>query len=195
MHNWGRGLHPGWRLGWISRKFGYAADNLISVDIVTADGEAAWPATLKTLTWPAMPPAAGFAHSRAVGRPLADTIGLKPFVENQTMLDAGQPFGRRYYWKPDYFAEMMMISSMPWCSTPGASPRRMPLFSCISVAHAQYERGRVVHGICGRVVHGILCLEYPGGVGEPAGGSASPRLGARGPPRGLSRQVGATSIS
>ena len=40
------------------------------------------------------------------GRPLADTIETKPFIEHQTMLDAGQPFGRRYYWKSDYFAEI-----------------------------------------------------------------------------------------
>jgi FAD/FMN-containing dehydrogenase len=39
-------------------------------------------------------------------RPLADTITPKPFVEHQTMLDAGQPFGRRYYWKSHYFAEI-----------------------------------------------------------------------------------------
>jgi hypothetical protein len=43
---------------------------------------------------------------KAFGRPLADTIAPKPFVEHQTMLDAGQPFGRRYYWKSDYFAEI-----------------------------------------------------------------------------------------
>jgi FAD/FMN-containing dehydrogenase len=37
------------------------------------------------------------------GRPIADTIGRKPFVAHQQFLDAGQPFGRRYYWKSDYF--------------------------------------------------------------------------------------------
>jgi FAD/FMN-containing dehydrogenase len=36
-------------------------------------------------------------------RPLVDTIGPKPFVAHQQFLDAGQPFGRRYYWKSDYF--------------------------------------------------------------------------------------------
>jgi hypothetical protein len=36
---------------------------------------------------------------KAFGQPLADTVARKPFVEHQTMLDAGQPFGRRYYWK------------------------------------------------------------------------------------------------
>ena len=36
------------------------------------------------------------------GQPLADTIGRKPFVAHQQFLDAGQPFGRRYYWKSEY---------------------------------------------------------------------------------------------
>ena len=40
------------------------------------------------------------------GKPAADTIAVKPFITHQTMLDAGQPFGRRYYWKSDFFAEM-----------------------------------------------------------------------------------------
>src|SRR5262249_61140770 len=34
---------------------------------------------------------------KTFARPLADTIERRPFVEHQTMLDAGQPFGRRYY--------------------------------------------------------------------------------------------------
>src|SRR5262245_45413755 len=36
---------------------------------------------------------------RTFGCPLADTIVPKAFFEHQTMLDTGQPFGRRYYWK------------------------------------------------------------------------------------------------
>jgi FAD/FMN-containing dehydrogenase len=43
---------------------------------------------------------------KALGRPLADTIALKPFVEHQTMLDASQPSGRRYHWKSGYFGEV-----------------------------------------------------------------------------------------
>jgi FAD/FMN-containing dehydrogenase len=40
---------------------------------------------------------------KGFGTPIADLIGPKPFVAHQTMLDAGQPFGRQYYWKSDYF--------------------------------------------------------------------------------------------
>jgi FAD/FMN-containing dehydrogenase len=43
---------------------------------------------------------------KAFGTPLADVIAPKPFVVHQKMLDAGQPFGRRYYWKSDYFADL-----------------------------------------------------------------------------------------
>jgi FAD/FMN-containing dehydrogenase len=44
---------------------------------------------------------AALAPIRAGGQPIADTIALKPFIAHQTMLDAGAPFGRRYYWKSD----------------------------------------------------------------------------------------------
>ena len=43
---------------------------------------------------------------KAFGEPLADTIEVKPFVAHQTMLDAGQPFGRRYYWKSHLYDEI-----------------------------------------------------------------------------------------
>ena len=42
---------------------------------------------------------------RELGGALADVIAPKPFAVHQAMLDAGQPFGRRYYWKSDYFVE------------------------------------------------------------------------------------------
>jgi FAD/FMN-containing dehydrogenase len=191
------GFTMGGGFGWTSRKLGYAADNLMSVDLVTADGElrrasetenpdlfwalrggggnfgavtsfefrahlhgprtlcgmvvhpmaqaplvmqryreitAAAPDELCCLLILRRAPAAPYLprelHGKPIaaiavcwtgdpaagrdaalplkrfGRPLADTIETKPFVEHQTMLDAGQPFGRRYYWKSDYFAEI-----------------------------------------------------------------------------------------
>jgi FAD/FMN-containing dehydrogenase len=191
------GFTMGGGFGWTSRKFGYAADNLVSVDIVTADGELrlASEAENPDLFWalrggggnfgavtsfefranrhgpqalcgmvvypmgdarsvaqqfrqitaaapdelccllilrhaPAAPYLSADVHGKPIAaiaacwagssadgreamlplkrfaRPLADTIIPKPFVEHQTMLDAGQPFGRRYYWKSHYFAEI-----------------------------------------------------------------------------------------
>jgi FAD/FMN-containing dehydrogenase len=43
---------------------------------------------------------------KTFGSPAADTITVKPFIAHQTMLDSGQPFGRRYYWKSDFFTNI-----------------------------------------------------------------------------------------
>ena len=43
---------------------------------------------------------------RAFGSPLVDGIGLKPYVEHQTMFDAAQPAGRCNYWKTSYLREL-----------------------------------------------------------------------------------------
>jgi FAD/FMN-containing dehydrogenase len=191
------GFTMGGGFGWTSRKCCYAADNLVSVDIVTADGQRrhASEAENADLFWalrggggnfgavtsfefrahshgpqalcgmivypmtqargvahhfrqitavapdelccllilriappaPFLPkelhgtpiaavaacwtgdPSAGQDAMRALksfGRPAGDTITVKPFIAHQTMLDAGQPFGRRYYWKSDFFAQV-----------------------------------------------------------------------------------------
>src|SRR5947208_7633610 len=191
------GFTLGGGFGWTSRKFCYAADNLRSVDIVTADGErrhasdaenadlfwalrggggnfgavtsfefrahqhgpqalcgmvvypmaqarevahqfrrvtAAAPDELCCLLILRIAPPAPFLPKELHGTPIAaiaacwtgdpaagqdamlalktfrkpaaDTITVKPFIAHQTMLDASQPFGRRYYWKSDFFAEM-----------------------------------------------------------------------------------------
>lgn len=46
------------------------------------------------------------AKLRATGKPVADIVKLRPYVEMQSLIDATQPKGRRYYWKSDYFAEL-----------------------------------------------------------------------------------------
>lgn len=43
---------------------------------------------------------------RAFGPPLVDGIGLKPYLEHQTMFDAAQPAGRCNYWKTSYLREL-----------------------------------------------------------------------------------------
>lgn len=42
------------------------------------------------------------APLRACGRPIADAITRRPYVQMQALLDATQPKGRRYYWKSHY---------------------------------------------------------------------------------------------
>ena len=37
------------------------------------------------------------------GEPLADLIRPQPFMAHQKFLDSGQPWGRQYYWKSDFF--------------------------------------------------------------------------------------------
>jgi FAD/FMN-containing dehydrogenase len=40
------------------------------------------------------------------GSPIADIVVPKPFVDHQSMLDAGQPKGACYYWKSEYTKEI-----------------------------------------------------------------------------------------
>ncbi|WP_052571483.1 FAD-binding oxidoreductase [Geothrix fermentans] len=39
---------------------------------------------------------------RRVGNPIADTVTRRPYTQMQSLLDATQPKGRRYYWKSHY---------------------------------------------------------------------------------------------
>jgi hypothetical protein len=46
------------------------------------------------------------APLREVARPVADTVMRRPNVQMQSLLDATQPKGRRYYWKSHYLADI-----------------------------------------------------------------------------------------
>jgi FAD/FMN-containing dehydrogenase len=46
------------------------------------------------------------APVKAFGQPVGDVIGRRPYVQLQSMLDATQPRGRRYYWKSEYLPEL-----------------------------------------------------------------------------------------
>jgi FAD/FMN-containing dehydrogenase len=46
------------------------------------------------------------ASIRALGKPVADIITRRPYAQMQSLLDATQPKGRRYYWKSEYYAEL-----------------------------------------------------------------------------------------
>ncbi len=45
---------------------------------------------------------AWLARLRAVGKPVADIVTRRPYTQMQSLLDATQPKGRRYYWKSHY---------------------------------------------------------------------------------------------
>jgi FAD/FMN-containing dehydrogenase len=44
------------------------------------------------------------APLRKRGRPVADVVTRRPYTQMQSLLDATQPKGRRYYWKSHYLA-------------------------------------------------------------------------------------------
>ena len=46
------------------------------------------------------------AALKAFGSPVGDVVTRRPYVQQQALLDATQPKGRRYYWKSDYLSEI-----------------------------------------------------------------------------------------
>jgi hypothetical protein len=72
-------------------------------------------------------------------RPALNTVAIKPFKAHQTMLDAGQPFGRRYYWKSDYFPEVGdgLMSAMLEHAVRITSPHSAVLFMHMAGAPAR----------------------------------------------------------
>ena len=46
------------------------------------------------------------APLRSLGKPVADIITRRPYTQMQSLLDATQPKGRRYYWKSNYLSEI-----------------------------------------------------------------------------------------
>jgi FAD/FMN-containing dehydrogenase len=46
------------------------------------------------------------APLRKLGQPVADIVTRRPYTQMQSLLDATQPKGRRYYWKSHYMAKL-----------------------------------------------------------------------------------------
>jgi len=48
------------------------------------------------------------APLKALGSPVGDTVQRRTYVSQQSLLDATQPKGRRYYWKSEYLAGLSL---------------------------------------------------------------------------------------
>lgn len=46
------------------------------------------------------------APIKTFGKPIGDVLVRRPYVQMQSLLDATQPAGRRYYWKSEYLAQV-----------------------------------------------------------------------------------------
>lgn len=46
------------------------------------------------------------AHIKSFGNPIGDVLVRRPYAQMQSLLDATQPKGRRYYWKSEYIARI-----------------------------------------------------------------------------------------
>lgn len=79
------------------------------------------------------------APIRGFGEPLADVITRVPFTGQQTLFDASFPYGRRYYWKSDYFDAINddMVAIMADHSARPTSPHSSLLFFQLGGAAAR----------------------------------------------------------
>jgi hypothetical protein len=53
---------------------------------------------------------ADVASIRTLGKPVADIVTRRPYAQMQSLLDATQPKGRRYYWKSEYLAGLELAA-------------------------------------------------------------------------------------
>lgn len=81
------------------------------------------------------------APIKAFGEPLGDAIEPKPFTAFQSFLDSGNPYGRRYYWKSEYFDEIEdgLIDRMLAHTENLPSPQSVMLFFHLGGMAAQFD--------------------------------------------------------
>lgn len=64
------------------------------------------------------------AKIKSFGNPIGDVLQPRPYLTQQTLLDATQPNGRRYYWKSEYLpsVEPQMLTTALACAKKIESP-------------------------------------------------------------------------
>jgi FAD/FMN-containing dehydrogenase len=133
------------------------------------------------------------APIKRFGRPLVDTIERKPFVAHQQFLDAGQPFGRRYYWKSDYFDALPAAAddTVIAHATAIASPHSAVLCMHLGGAAARFPAAETAVG--SRTAEYVLNMQ--GAWEAPAEDATSRGRGTSGRRCGRSRAAAPTSTS
>lgn len=75
---------------------------------------------------------------RAVGSPVGDVVQARSYLSQQTLLDATQPKGRRYYWKSEYLGGLpdemddVLLSHASRVASPHSAILAFPLGGAIS---------------------------------------------------------------
>jgi FAD/FMN-containing dehydrogenase len=93
------------------------------------------------------------------GRPLADTIGRKPFVAHQQFLDGGQPFGRRYYWRSDYFDDLPEAADPTLIAHAGAIASPHSAVLCMHLGGAAARRPAEESAVGNRTAEYVLNMQ------------------------------------
>jgi FAD/FMN-containing dehydrogenase len=100
------GLTLGGGIGYLTRRWGWTADNVVGMDVVTAEARHGTPivAVLACHTGDPDEGEKAVAPLKSFGQPIGDVLMRRSYVQMQSLLDATQPKGRRYYWKSEYLA-------------------------------------------------------------------------------------------
>jgi FAD/FMN-containing dehydrogenase len=99
------------------------------------------------------------APIRRFGQPLADTIGRKAFVAHQQFLDSGQPFGRRYYWKSDYFDDVPAAADATIIAHAGAIASPHSAVLCMHLGGAAARRPAAETAVGNRTAEYVLNMQ------------------------------------
>ena len=88
------------------------------------------------------------APVRALGRPIADVIKQKRYVEQQSMLNASQPKGMHYYWKSEFLPDVSysLLETYGKQAAAIASPISQAVIFQLGGALADHGRGDVPFG-------------------------------------------------